>query len=93
MTQPSGDEMREITQDENVCDERPTKDHCTLVAVVNERVYNLDRQTIFLKSELEKANTKIDVLTAFQNRLIGYTLAGSTVATAAVNYFDKHSLL
>lgn len=39
--------------------------------------------------ELEKMPPKVEGLTAFQNKIIGYSMAGSAALTLAIEFFKK----
>lgn len=53
---------------------------CTDLAVIEERVDQLERRC-------DKKDTKIEALTAFQNKSIGYAMAASAAVALAVQYF------
>jgi hypothetical protein len=60
-----------------------TIDHespCTNLAVLEERVEQLERRC-------DKKDLKIEVLQAFHNRAIGYSMASSAAVALIVQYF------
>lgn len=72
------------------------------VAVLGEKVEQLEvrcdkkdtkieiLQTLLPRvTELEKLPAKIEGLTAFQNKIIGYSMAGSGALTLAIEFFRK----